>query len=164
MSEFDEKGYPYDLNEVTGIHTTAENLAHWIWDTLIAAGLWWTLFFSPNEERSTKLDFTRITQQRLEIGILRSLGATGWCVSIVFWIEGLALTLITWAISSVIGIPSGTGMVHVLDTFIQPFDVSVSPLLILITLLFAVVVSCAASFGPALSASRVRISETLRYE
>ena len=29
----------YDLNEVTGIHTTAENLAHWIWDALIAAEL-----------------------------------------------------------------------------------------------------------------------------
>lgn len=33
-----------------------------------------------------------------------------------------------------------------------------------VTLLFAVVVSCVASFGPALSASHVRISETLRYE
>ena len=29
----------YDLNVVTGLHTTAENLAHWIWDTLLAAGL-----------------------------------------------------------------------------------------------------------------------------
>lgn len=29
----------YDLNEVTGIHTTAENLAHWIWDALVAGGL-----------------------------------------------------------------------------------------------------------------------------
>jgi len=29
----------YNLNEVTGIHTTAENLAHWIWDTLKTAGL-----------------------------------------------------------------------------------------------------------------------------
>lgn len=28
-----------DLNAVTKIHTTAENLAHWIWDTLLAAGL-----------------------------------------------------------------------------------------------------------------------------
>jgi len=27
------------LNEVTGIHTTAENLTHWIWDNLVAAGL-----------------------------------------------------------------------------------------------------------------------------
>lgn len=29
----------YNLNDVTGIHTTAENLAHWIWDALVAAGL-----------------------------------------------------------------------------------------------------------------------------
>ena len=28
-----------DLNVVTGIYTTAENLAHWIWDALVAAGL-----------------------------------------------------------------------------------------------------------------------------
>lgn len=28
-----------DLNEVTGIHTTAENLTYWIWDALVAAGL-----------------------------------------------------------------------------------------------------------------------------
>jgi len=28
-----------DLNVVTEFHTTAENLAHWIWDELIASGL-----------------------------------------------------------------------------------------------------------------------------
>lgn len=28
-----------DLNEVTGLRTTAENLAHWMWDTLTTAGL-----------------------------------------------------------------------------------------------------------------------------
>lgn len=28
-----------DLNAVTGIRTTAENLAHWIWDALLQAGL-----------------------------------------------------------------------------------------------------------------------------
>jgi 6-pyruvoyltetrahydropterin/6-carboxytetrahydropterin synthase len=28
-----------DLNEVTGIRTTAENLAHWMWDALNTAGL-----------------------------------------------------------------------------------------------------------------------------
>ena len=70
-----------------------------------------------------------VLERRLEIGILRSLGATGWRVSMVFWIEGLTLTLITWAIGCMIGIPGGVGMVYVLETFIQPFDVSVSPLL-----------------------------------
>jgi 6-pyruvoyltetrahydropterin/6-carboxytetrahydropterin synthase len=29
----------HDLNEVTGLHTTAENLAHWIWSELTACGL-----------------------------------------------------------------------------------------------------------------------------
>lgn len=28
-----------DLNEVTGIYTTAENLVYWIWDELLNAGL-----------------------------------------------------------------------------------------------------------------------------
>src|SRR5205809_215844 len=27
----------FNLNEVTGIRTTAENLTHWIWDALVAA-------------------------------------------------------------------------------------------------------------------------------
>jgi len=28
-----------DLNRVTGIRTTAENLVHWIWDALVASGI-----------------------------------------------------------------------------------------------------------------------------
>jgi 6-pyruvoyltetrahydropterin/6-carboxytetrahydropterin synthase len=28
-----------NLNEITGIRTTAENLVYWIWDALVAAGL-----------------------------------------------------------------------------------------------------------------------------
>jgi 6-pyruvoyltetrahydropterin/6-carboxytetrahydropterin synthase len=35
----------YDLNEVTAIRTTAENLVHWIWDALVAAGLPDTLLY-----------------------------------------------------------------------------------------------------------------------
>ena len=33
------------LNDITGIHTTAENLSHWIWDNLVAAGLPEALLF-----------------------------------------------------------------------------------------------------------------------
>lgn len=105
-----------------------------------------------------------VLERRLEIGILRSLGATSWHVSVVFWIEGLAFTALAWTVGTMIGIPGGNSIVNVLDTFIQPFDFTVSPLSILITFLFAIVVSFVASYGPALSASRVRISEILRYE
>lgn len=29
----------HDLNAVTGIYTTAENLVHWVWDALVTGGL-----------------------------------------------------------------------------------------------------------------------------
>ena len=35
-----------DLNTLTGIRTTAENLVHWIWDALVAAGLDEALLYS----------------------------------------------------------------------------------------------------------------------
>jgi len=34
-----------DLNALTGIRTTAENLVHWIWDALVAGGLPDSLLF-----------------------------------------------------------------------------------------------------------------------
>ena len=37
-----------------------------------------------------------VLERRLEIGILRSLGATGWHVSFVFCLEGLALAILAW--------------------------------------------------------------------
>jgi 6-pyruvoyltetrahydropterin/6-carboxytetrahydropterin synthase len=35
-----------DLNALTGIRTTAENLVHWIWDALVAGGLPDSLLYS----------------------------------------------------------------------------------------------------------------------
>ncbi len=35
----------YNLNEVTDIYTTAENLVHWIWETLVSAGLPETILY-----------------------------------------------------------------------------------------------------------------------
>ncbi len=105
-----------------------------------------------------------VLERRLEIGILRSLGATGWRVGTVFGIEGLALSGIAWCIGTLIGIPAGLAMVDVLDYFVQPFDIALNPTAPALTLLFVLAVACLGSFGPALSASRVRIAETLRYE
>ncbi len=105
-----------------------------------------------------------VLERRLEIGILRSLGATDWRVGVVFCIEGLALAAIAWGCGVLLGLPGGAAILNMLGTFIQPFDISFNPLSILTTLLFVVVVSLVAGFGPALSASRVRIRETLRYQ
>lgn len=105
-----------------------------------------------------------VLERRLEIGILRSLGATGWRVGAVFCIEGLVLSCIAWCTGTLLGIPAGLAMVEILDYFVQPFDVALHLTAPLFTLLFVLVVACLGSFGPAFSASRVRIAETLRYE
>ena len=51
-----------DLNAVTGLHTTAENLAHWIWDELIGNGLSETLLYRIRLWETDSC-FVEITQQ-----------------------------------------------------------------------------------------------------
>jgi len=51
-----------DLNAVTGLHTTAENLAHWIWGELTANGLSEALL-SRIRLWETESCFVEITQQ-----------------------------------------------------------------------------------------------------
>jgi putative ABC transport system permease protein len=105
-----------------------------------------------------------VLEQRLEIGILRSLGATGSRVSVVFWVEGLVLALLAWVIGVPLGIPGGYLLLHFLGYFVAPFDIVIDPTFILTTLFFVVVVAFVASVGPVLGASRLRIREILRYE
>jgi 6-pyruvoyltetrahydropterin/6-carboxytetrahydropterin synthase len=53
------------LNDVTGIHTTAENLSHWIWNNLVAAGLPEALLFRIRLWE-TETGFVEITQSERE--------------------------------------------------------------------------------------------------
>jgi 7-carboxy-7-deazaguanine synthase len=51
-----------DLNAVTELHTTAENLVHWIWDELIASGLAEALLYRIRLWETDSC-FVEITQQ-----------------------------------------------------------------------------------------------------
>jgi len=51
-----------DLNVVTGLHTTAENLAHWIWGELTTQGLSEALLYRIRLWE-TESCFVEITQQ-----------------------------------------------------------------------------------------------------
>jgi len=51
-----------DLNAVTELHTTAENLVHWIWDELIASGLSEALLYRIRLWETDSC-FVEITQQ-----------------------------------------------------------------------------------------------------
>ena len=107
---------------------------------------------------------TSVLERRLEIGILRSLGATGWRVSIVFGVEGVTLALLAWGGGMILGPLAATGILQLLGMFTGPIDLAFDPVWLLTTLLFILATALLASIGPALSASQVRIRSILRYE
>lgn len=105
-----------------------------------------------------------VIERRREVGILRSLGARGRQIGMIFWIEGLFMALIAWIPGILLAIPGSYAVIGVFNASVGPLDMTFNPVVIPFTLLFILVVSFLASFGPALSASRVRIGEMLRYE
>jgi putative ABC transport system permease protein len=107
---------------------------------------------------------TSILERRLEIGILRALGAQGRRVASVFWLEGTALSLLAWGMGALLGLVGAYGIIRLLSALILPIDFFVPPVLILTTLGFILVVTLLASAGPALRASRLQLREVLRYE
>lgn len=105
-----------------------------------------------------------VVERQREIGMLRAIGATGWRVAQVFGIEGLALALLAWLGGIVPGLLAALGILHMLSIYLGPIDFVFQPLALLPTLLLVVVVALLASFGPALTAARIRVRRALRYE
>ena len=107
---------------------------------------------------------TSVLERRREIGILRSLGATGRRVAAVFWTEGLALSALAWLLAIVVGIPASLAFVNLIAAVLIPISFAFDPVALLAMLIFTFVIATVASFIPALSAARVRVVDTLRYE
>lgn len=107
---------------------------------------------------------TSVLERRREIGILRSMGASGWQVARIFWIEGLSLGGLAWLIAIPIGIPAAYAFVALISNTLipMPFAFSVSALGVM--LLFTTILVTLASVLPALGAARLRIASILRYE
>ena len=107
---------------------------------------------------------TSVLERRREIGVLRSLGATGARVAAVFWIEGLALAGIAWALAVVLGLPAAYGFISLISAVLVNVGFAFNPLNLLPMLVFTFGIATLASVIPALSAARLRVAETLRYE
>jgi len=105
-----------------------------------------------------------VLERRREIGILRSMGATGRKVAQVFWTEGVGLGVVSWLIALVIGIPAAYGFVQLVGAVLLKSPFVFNPVSMLAMLVFIVAVASVATVGPVWSASRVRIADTLRYE
>jgi len=108
---------------------------------------------------------TSVLERRREIGIWRSMGASGWRAARIFWVEALALAGMAWVGSLLVGVPAAMGFLQLVDhwaRFNVPFAFDSMALGIMLMVLL--VVATLASFGPAGSAARLRIADILRYE
>ncbi|HEU0001346.1 MAG TPA: FtsX-like permease family protein, partial [Ktedonobacteraceae bacterium] len=105
-----------------------------------------------------------VLERRREIGILRSMGASGRKVAQVFWTEGISQGVISWLIALALGIPASYGFVLLLGNILVPVPFAFSSMNLLWMLIFILLVATVASVGPAWGAARVKIAQTLRYE
>jgi len=105
-----------------------------------------------------------VLERRREIGILRSMGGTGWRIARVFWTEGISLALFAWIAAVILGIPSAFAFVSLIGAVLVPLPFTFAPVTLGMMLILILVIATLASFGPALSAARVRVSDMLRYD
>lgn len=105
-----------------------------------------------------------VLERRREIGILRSMGATGRKVAQVFLAEGIALGVVGWLMAIVIGLPAAYGFIALLSSVLLRVPFAFDPMSLVVMLAFIVMVATVASLGPVWAASRVKIAQTLRYE
>lgn len=105
-----------------------------------------------------------VLERRREIGILRSMGATGRKVAQVFLAEGIGLGVIGWLMGILIGVPAAYGFIALLSSVLLRVPFAFNPMSLVVMLVFIVLVATVASLGPVWAASRVKIAQTLRYE
>jgi putative ABC transport system permease protein len=105
-----------------------------------------------------------VLERRREIGILRSMGATGRKVAGVFWTEAVSMGILAWLVGVVLGIPAAYGFVLLIGALMIPVAFAFNPLGIVLMLIVIVLIGTVASLIPVWGASHVRIAQTLRYE
>jgi ABC-type antimicrobial peptide transport system permease subunit len=106
----------------------------------------------------------RVLEHRREIGILRSMGATGREVAQVFWTEGVSLGVVAWVIALIVGFPAASGFDQLLEQALFQALFVFDPTSLIVMLVFILVVATVASVGLVWGASRVKSAQTLRYE
>ena len=105
-----------------------------------------------------------ISERRREIGVLRSLGATGKAMMVILIGEGVMLAFVGLVIGSVLGYPLARLLVDVTGEQLFELQFSMSIASVAGTFVFALLVVAAVSALPGLVASRIRPIQVLRYE
>jgi len=107
-----------------------------------------------------------VLERTREIGIMRSIGATGRAVTNLVMVEGVLIGMMSWLLGAIFSVPIGVLMSNAinLSLFGAPADFNVSIEGMALWLGLVVVLSVLASVGPARNATRLTIREVLSYE
>ncbi len=105
-----------------------------------------------------------VLERRREIGVLRSVGASDANVMQAFLTEGVTFGIGGWLIGIVLGYPLGLVLTRVMEAVLFHLDYVFTPQMVLISLIFALLLTGIASLIPALAAARMKVKEVLRYE
>jgi putative ABC transport system permease protein len=105
-----------------------------------------------------------VVERRRDIGLLRSLGASGRRIAVVFWIEGLALSAGAWILASAAGFPLAHLFIARFSTTVMPTDFYFAPQTLAVSVGGTLVIATLATVLPARRAARMRAVELLRGE
>jgi putative ABC transport system permease protein len=105
-----------------------------------------------------------VVDRRRDIGLLRSLGATGRRVATVFWIEGLALSATAWLVAAAAGIPLARLFIELFRRSVMPTDFHFEPLSLPLMVVATFAVATLSAVVPARRAAALRAGDLLRGE
>ncbi|MEW5958767.1 MAG: FtsX-like permease family protein [Chloroflexota bacterium] len=106
-----------------------------------------------------------VLERRIEIGILRAIGASNSAIGTLFITEGVLLGWLSWLIAVPISYPFGLGLSAAIGAAVNSeigFDYSVTS--VWVWLIIITVLGVAASWFPAKGAVKVSVRESLSYE
>lgn len=105
-----------------------------------------------------------VIDRRRDIGLFRSLGATGRRVATVFWIEGLALSATAWIIAAAAGIPLASLFLGLFRRTVMPAEFHFEPRTLALMVVVTLLVSSLATIVPAHRAAALHAGDLLRGE
>jgi putative ABC transport system permease protein len=105
-----------------------------------------------------------VVERRRDIGLFRSLGASGRRIAVVFWIEGLALSAGAWVLASAAGFPLAYLFVQRFSSTVMPTDFHVASLTFTASIGGTLAIATLATALPARRAARMAAVELLRAE
>jgi ABC-type antimicrobial peptide transport system permease subunit len=107
----------------------------------------------------TNIMLASYTERMREVGVRKALGATGWQVFVQFLIEAVVVTVLGGGAGLALGIVFTAGIMSIMQ-----MEMTITPAMVVVSVLAAAVVGFFFGMYPAIKASRLDPVVALRYE